>query len=70
MNTIIDIALIDDTIEKVDPIHLLQLLDPFHRIPTTEEDIELRLLPQPLVKAIDNTVDLVAEHVSALLEEG
>ena len=69
MNTIINIALIYDTIEKVDPIHLLQLLDPFHRILTTEEDIEFRLLPQPHVEAIDDTVDLVAEHVSALLEE-
>ena len=69
MNAIIDIALIDDAAEKIGPIYFLQPLDPFHRILTVEEHIELRLLPQPLVESIDNTVDLVAELLSTLLEQ-
>ena len=63
VNAIIDIALIDDAIEKIGPIDFLQPLDSFHRILTVEEYIELRLPLQPLVEAIDNTIDLVAEHV-------
>jgi hypothetical protein len=69
VNAIIDIALIDDAIEKIGPIDFLQPLDSFHRVLTAEEYIELRLPLQPLVEAIDNTIDLVAEHVPTLFEE-
>jgi len=69
VDAIIDIPLIDDAAEKINPINLLQSFDTFHRVLAAEEHIELRLPPQPFVELVDNSVDFVGEPLSTLLQQ-
>ncbi|MGC2409009.1 MAG: hypothetical protein WA441_03140 [Methyloceanibacter sp.] len=47
----------------------MKKLDALHRVFAAEEHVEFWLLAEPLVEAIHDAVDLVADHAAALLEE-
>src|SRR5262249_44469323 len=70
VNAVIDVALVDHAIKKISPVDLLKLFDALDRVLTGEEHVELRLCAQPLVKAIDNAVDLRTDHATAFFEKG
>jgi hypothetical protein len=69
VDAIIDIPLIDNAAEKISPIYFLEPLDPFYRILAVEEHIELRLLPEPLVELVDDTVDPVDKQGPTFFEQ-
>ena len=57
-DSVVDISLVNDAVEKSGPIRLLQSLDPVHGILTAKEHLELGLLRQPLVvESVDDTAD-------------
>lgn len=57
MDPILDVALIDDTAEKIAPVYFSQALNPICFGLAVKNDAVLRLFDQPLMETVDDTLD-------------